>query len=602
MLPKAAPVEATMRQRRPADVRLRAVHRNPTCNSTKLDNDARGGDRVCNQCGVVQNVRSIENLEEEHRSFNDDDGKSEAKKRVERVSHDGRLVAKIGNDAMRRIHAAATAEGEGEKSKKDQEKLDELKSKIARLCGIDTSIDSESKQDAYHLADVLVNSEIAHRERCWDPACRLAGKIAAALVIVAGGILHEALRERGFGRGFEEIAFLVQKSEDGERSRAANVTPKQIGEAAEKVQKMCLYHQTFQGAYYTCCPRIKLVKVSAILAQFLRNSAQFSQFSRNYSDASVSRQGPRRRERRLPRDGRRLPWRDGEERTPQGRDGVARPQRGRPGRVGASSPSVGRQGHRLRPRGRRGGAREFLLKIDNEDHREEAPSLEPGAYNYIASFNTGPGTARPYRFDTSTKTGVNNIDPTKAVRLGIDDPEKIAEETTHLETAEIAEKFGKNTVGLVPRVCERLFGIQNNAHSVRHRAEQIVNKWCTDGIDAMMPHTVAACAILTAHMEKKGQLGAMGLITTSWPESNRGPMASLGSTRTSSYGEARRDGGHRGRHPPHPLQEASGGSTGCERDVGTSARRHHHNVDRGSWSSRARASSATREDHQLKIS
>ena len=29
-----------------------------------------------------------------------------------RVSHDGRLVAKIGgNDAMRRIHAAATAEG-----------------------------------------------------------------------------------------------------------------------------------------------------------------------------------------------------------------------------------------------------------------------------------------------------------------------------------------------------------------------------------------------------------------------------------------------------------------------------------------------------------
>ena len=94
-------------------------------------------------------------------------------------------------------------------------------------------------------------------------------------MIVAGGILHEALRERGFGRGFEEIAFLVQKSEDGERSRAANVTPKQIGEAAEKVLKMCLYHQTFQGAYYTCCPRIKIVKVSAILAQFWRNSAQF---------------------------------------------------------------------------------------------------------------------------------------------------------------------------------------------------------------------------------------------------------------------------------------------------------------------------------------
>ena len=491
MLPKAAPVgfQALAPGQRMSDY---ARCRNPTCNSTSFDNDARGGDRVCNQCGVVQNVRSIENLEEEHRSFNDDDGKSEAKKRVERVSHDGRLVAKIGgNDAMRRIHAAATAEGEGEKSKKDQEKLDELKSKIARLCGIDTSIDSESKQDAYHLADVLVNSEIAHRERCWDPKCRLAGKIAGAPVIVAGGILHEALRERGFGRGFEEIAFLVAKSEDGERSRAANVTPKQIGEAQEKVKVMCLYHQTFQGAYYTCCPRIKIVKP---------HDAENDVFLCEMAGGV-------------------LPWRDAEERTPQGATAPANrpptPVRGGWEQVPPSvstEPGFGRVVDV-------GGARQFLLKIDTKDAEKKRASLEPGAYNYIASFNTGPGTAKPYRFDTSTKTGVNNIDPTKAVRLGIDDPEKIAEETTNLETAEIAEKFGKNTVGLVPRVCERLFGIQNNAHSVRHRAEQIVNKWCTDGIDAMMPHTVAACAILTAHMEKKGQLGAMGFSYPPWLQS-----------------------------------------------------------------------------------
>ena len=136
MLPKAAPVgyQPLAPGQRMSDY---ARCRNPECNSTSFDNDARGGDRVCNQCGVVQNVRSIENLEEEHRSFNDDDGKSEAKKRVERVSHDGRLVAKIGgNDAMRRIHAAATAEGEGEKSKKDQEKLEEgpgSKTKISAL-------------------------------------------------------------------------------------------------------------------------------------------------------------------------------------------------------------------------------------------------------------------------------------------------------------------------------------------------------------------------------------------------------------------------------------------------------------------------------------
>ena len=214
-----------------------------------------------------------------------------------------------------------------------------------------------------------------------------------------------------------------------------------------------------------------------------------------------------------------LPWRDAEERTPQGATAPAnRPPTPVRGGWEQVPPSVSTEpgfGKVVDV----GGARQFLLKIDTKDAEKKRASLEPGAYNYIASFNTGPGTAKPYRFDTSTKTGVNNIDPTKAVRLGIDDPEKIAEETTNLETAEIAEKFGKNTVGLVPRVCERLFGIQNNAHSVRHRAEQIVNKWCTDGIDAMMPHTVAACAILTAHMEKKGQLTSMGFSYPAWLKS-----------------------------------------------------------------------------------
>ena len=244
-----------------------------------------------------------------------------------------------------------------------------------------------------------------------------------------------------------------------------------------------------------------------------------------------------------------------------------------------------------------GGARQFLLKIDTKDAEKKRASLEPGAYNYIASFNTGPGTAKPYRFDTSTKTGVNNIDPTKAVRLGIDDPEKIAEETTNLETAEIAEKFGKNTVGLVPRVCERLFGIQNNAHSVRHRAEQIVNKWCTDGIDAMMPHTVAACAILTAHMEKKGQLTSHGLFIPDRGCSRSGPMASLGSTRTSSRRSSQRR--RASRSPPSaPATRSFWRSTRCERHVGTSARRHHHNVDRGSWRVHSVGrNSATRNGH-----
>ena len=47
-----------------------------------FDIDQRHGDRVCVRCGTVQNSRSIESQEEEHRTFADDD-KAESKKRTE---------------------------------------------------------------------------------------------------------------------------------------------------------------------------------------------------------------------------------------------------------------------------------------------------------------------------------------------------------------------------------------------------------------------------------------------------------------------------------------------------------------------------------------
>ena len=52
-----------------------------------FDIDQRHGDRVCVRCGTVQNSRSIESQEEEHRSFADDD-KAESKKRAE--TNDGK--------------------------------------------------------------------------------------------------------------------------------------------------------------------------------------------------------------------------------------------------------------------------------------------------------------------------------------------------------------------------------------------------------------------------------------------------------------------------------------------------------------------------------
>ena len=50
------------------------VHRcrNPECRRSSFQVASRDGDRVCNYCGVVQNARSLESMEEEHRTFKDD--------------------------------------------------------------------------------------------------------------------------------------------------------------------------------------------------------------------------------------------------------------------------------------------------------------------------------------------------------------------------------------------------------------------------------------------------------------------------------------------------------------------------------------------------
>ena len=58
------------------------VCRNPQCGRSVFETDSRRGDRICSHCGIVQNTRSIESQEEEHRTFADDD-KSEGRKRAE---------------------------------------------------------------------------------------------------------------------------------------------------------------------------------------------------------------------------------------------------------------------------------------------------------------------------------------------------------------------------------------------------------------------------------------------------------------------------------------------------------------------------------------
>ena len=87
------------------------VCRMPECTppgqSAVFDIDMRHGDRVCVRCGTVQNSRSIESQEEEHRTFADDD-KAESKKRAE--INDGKQGGRTGDKSLGAAMGIANAE------------------------------------------------------------------------------------------------------------------------------------------------------------------------------------------------------------------------------------------------------------------------------------------------------------------------------------------------------------------------------------------------------------------------------------------------------------------------------------------------------------
>ena len=60
------------------------VCRNPECGGRVFNVDMRQGDKICVNCGCVQNTRSVESYEEEKRTFADDDGK-ESKSRTSKA-------------------------------------------------------------------------------------------------------------------------------------------------------------------------------------------------------------------------------------------------------------------------------------------------------------------------------------------------------------------------------------------------------------------------------------------------------------------------------------------------------------------------------------
>eukprot|EP00966_Prymnesium_polylepis_P142025 3279898-Prymnesium_polylepis.1 len=119
----------------------------------------RGGDRICTHCGVVQNSRSLESQEEEHRTFADDD-KAQDKKRAE-VSRDGRTGGIVADRALAKVSsiAASSAEQDGDLTEKDFKRLDKYRVATRDLADVmSLSLSAQVVQDALDACDRYVRS------------------------------------------------------------------------------------------------------------------------------------------------------------------------------------------------------------------------------------------------------------------------------------------------------------------------------------------------------------------------------------------------------------------------------------------------------------
>ena len=90
----------------------------------------RQGDRICRHCGCVQNTRSVESQEEEHRTFADDD-KKESKMRTSVMARGGGGGIG-GNKSLAQAHALAQngADAEDGLTEKDRKRIEAYRSKV----------------------------------------------------------------------------------------------------------------------------------------------------------------------------------------------------------------------------------------------------------------------------------------------------------------------------------------------------------------------------------------------------------------------------------------------------------------------------------------
>jgi len=212
--------------------------RNPTCQSELFDIDWRHGDRVCQRCGVIQNSRSMESQEEEHRTFADDENK-ESKKRSE--VNDGTQGGRTGDASLRTAAGLANLGGSAGMDK-EAKKLKAFQEKVKDICR-DMELPHSIRETAMNLLTNYTTSTVKHDDKCQNPNCRLRRRPKKES-LVAASVCKMALKQNGLDRQFQEFAKVVRDQSDGE-TLVSDVS-KAHGVVSELVKAFDI------GCRYTC--------------------------------------------------------------------------------------------------------------------------------------------------------------------------------------------------------------------------------------------------------------------------------------------------------------------------------------------------------------
>ena len=169
--------------------------RNVDCGRTEFETDMRQGDRICVHCGAVQNVRSVESLEEEKRTFADDDDKD---KNVRTSQDSGIGGGAVGNASLGQAQKIAQSFAEGRDGLTDErirKKLDAYKEKVRKFSD-HFDLQGEIPRAASEYCDQLVSMQVLHEKECGhkgNGSCRLVFKHRSPAV-VAAAVLKVAMQ------------------------------------------------------------------------------------------------------------------------------------------------------------------------------------------------------------------------------------------------------------------------------------------------------------------------------------------------------------------------------------------------------------------------